>query len=130
MEYPPYIINLGRKNKEIRMKFSVSERYNAVVITLSGNVMGGDESVEFLDAIKKFIESGKKNIVINLGEVKFLNSSGLGMLISAHTTVTKAEGKLKLSNIGDKIENLLVITKLITIFEVHETVEKAVESFA
>jgi len=112
------------------MKFSVSERYNAVVITLSGNVMGGDESVEFLDAIKKFIESGKKNIVINLGEVKFLNSSGLGMLISAHTTVTKAEGKLKLSNIGDKIENLLVITKLITIFEVHETVEKAVESFA
>lgn len=112
------------------MKFSVSERYNAVVITLSGNVMGGDESAAFLDAIKKFIETGKKNIIIDLSEVKFLNSSGLGMLISAHTTVTKSEGKLKLSNIGDKIENLLVITKLITIFEVHETVEKAVESFS
>jgi anti-sigma B factor antagonist len=112
------------------MKTKVSERYNAVLIELKGNVMGGDDTKEFNDMLHKLIDEGKKNIVVDLHEVKFMNSSGLGMLIGGLTTMKKSEGTFRLSRITDKIESLLVITKLITIFETYKTVDEAVASFA
>jgi anti-sigma B factor antagonist len=112
------------------MKTKVSERYNAVIIELKGNVMGGDDTKEFNDMLHKFIGEGKKNIVVDLHEVKFMNSSGLGMLIGGLTTLKKSEGTFRLSRITDKIESLLVITKLITIFETYKTIDEAVASFA
>lgn len=112
------------------MKTKVSERYNAVLIELKGNVMGGEDTKEFNDMLHKLIDEGKKNIVVDLHEVKFMNSSGLGMLIGGLTTVKKSEGTFRLSRITDKIESLLVITKLITIFETYKTVDEAVASFA
>lgn len=112
------------------MKTKVSERYNAVLIELKGNVMGGEDTKEFNDMLHKMIDEGKKNIVVDLHEVKFMNSSGLGMLIGGLTTVKKSEGTFRLSRITDKIESLLVITKLITIFETYKTVDEAVASFA
>ena len=112
------------------MKTKVSERYNAVVIELKGNVMGGDDTKEFNDMLHKMIDEGKKNIVVDLHEVKFMNSSGLGMLIGALTTIKKAEGTFRLSRITDKIESLLIITKLITIFETYKTIDEALASFA
>lgn len=111
------------------MKMKVSERYEAIVIELKGNVLGGPEANEYSDTIKKFLSEGKKNIVIDLGEVKFMNSSGLGMLISGLTTVNKENGKLKLANVEEKIHSLLVITKLVTIFESYPSVEEALASF-
>lgn len=111
------------------MKMKVSERYEAIVIELKGNVLGGPEANEYSDTIKKFLSEGKKNIVIDLGEVKFMNSSGLGMLISGLTTVNKENGKLKLANVEEKIQSLLVITKLVTIFESYPSVEEALASF-
>ncbi len=107
----------------------VTERYEAIVIELKGNVLGGPEANEYSDTIKKFLSEGKKNIVIDLGEVKFMNSSGLGMLISGLTTVNKENGKLKLANVEEKIHSLLVITKLVTIFESYPSVEEALASF-
>jgi anti-sigma B factor antagonist len=112
------------------MKTKVSERYGAVIVELKGNVMGGEDTKEFNELLHKFIDEGKKNIVIDLHDVKFMNSSGLGMLIGGLTSVKKANGSFKLANVTDKIESLLVITKLITIFESHNTVEEAVASFA
>ncbi len=111
------------------MKIKTSEKYNAVVIELKGNVMGGPEAQEFNDLLHKFVDEGKKNIVVNLASVKFMNSSGLGMLISGYTTIKNAGGSLKLANATEKINSLLVITKLITIFENFDSVEKAAESF-
>ncbi|GAB1442638.1 MAG: STAS domain-containing protein [Ignavibacteriales bacterium] len=111
------------------MKMKVTERYEAIVIELKGNVLGGPEANEYSDTIKKFLSEGKKNIVIDLGEVKFMNSSGLGMLISGLTTVNKENGKLKLANVEEKIHSLLVITKLVTIFESYPSVEEALASF-
>ncbi len=111
------------------MKMKVTERYEAIVIELKGNVLGGPEANEYSDTIKKFLSEGKKNIVIDLGEVKFMNSSGLGMLISGLTTVNKENGKLKLANVEEKIHSLLVITKLFTIFESYPSVEEAPASF-
>ena len=112
------------------MKTKVSERYNAVLIELKGNVMGGEDTKEFNDMLDKFIDEGKKNIVVDLHDVKFMNSSGLGMLIGGLTTVKKSEGTFRLSRVTDKIESLLIITKLITIFETYKTVDEAVASFA
>ncbi|KUG26202.1 hypothetical protein ASZ90_003959 [hydrocarbon metagenome] len=111
------------------MKIKVSEKYGAVVVELKGNVMGGPEAQEFSDLLHKFLDEGKKNIVIDLASVKFMNSSGLGMLISGFTTIKNGGGSLKLANATEKINSLLVITKLITIFENFESVEDAVKSF-
>jgi len=110
------------------MKTKVSERYEAVVIELKGNVMGGEDTKAFNDLLHKLIDEGKKNIVVDLSDVKFMNSSGLGMLIGGLTTMKKANGFYKLANVTDKIESLLIITKLITIFENYDSVDAAVES--
>ncbi len=111
------------------MKLKTQEQYNAVVIELKGNVMGGDDTKDFNETLHKLLDEGKKNIVIDLSEVKFMNSSGLGMLIGGLTTMKKGEGFLKLAGTTEKIQSLLIITKLVQIFESFETVEEAVKSF-
>jgi len=112
------------------MKIKHTERYEAVVIELKGNVMGGDDTKDFNELLHKLIDEGKKHVVVDLSDVKFMNSSGIGMLISGLTTMKKAEGTMKLAGATDKIESLLVITKLITIFESFDDVDKAIGSFS
>ena len=112
------------------MKIKTTEKYEAVVLELKGNVMGGDDTKEFNEVLHKLIYAGKTRIVLDLGGVKFMNSSGLGMLIGGLTTMKKAEGHLKLANVTEKIESLLIITKLIKIFESFDSVDEAVKSFS
>jgi len=111
------------------MKIKTTEKYEAVVLELKGNVMGGDDTKEFNETLHKLIDEGKTRVVLDLGGVKFMNSSGLGMLIGGLTTMKKAEGYLKLANVTEKIESLLIITKLIKIFESYDSVDEAVKSF-
>lgn len=112
------------------MNFNVSERYNCVVIEFKGNVMGGPDAVKLNEKLHELIEDDKTNIVADLGKVKFMNSSGLGMLIGGLTTMRKAGGDLRLANATDKIESLLVVTKLITVFKNYKSLDEAVESFS
>jgi anti-sigma B factor antagonist len=111
------------------MKIKTVEHYGAVSVELKGNVMGGPEAQEFSDLLHKFLDEGKKNIIVDLAETKFMNSSGLGMLISGYTTIKNGGGTLKLANATEKIESLLVITKLMSVFEHFSSVEEAVKSF-
>jgi anti-sigma B factor antagonist len=111
------------------MNYNVEERYNSVVITLKGNVMGGPDGAKLHDTLHDLKESGKTNVVCDLSKVKFMNSSGLGMLISAMTTLRNAGGDLRLANVADRIQSLLVITKLITVFKHFESVEDAAKSY-
>lgn len=111
------------------MNFKVEERYNAVVIELKGNVMGGPDGASLLDTLRELKDTGKNNVVIDLSKVKFMNSSGLGMLISAMTTMRNAGGDLRLANVADRIRSLLMITKLITVFKHYESVAEAAESY-
>ena len=111
------------------MNYNVDERYNAVVVTLKGNVMGGPDGQKLHDTLHELKEQGKRNIIADLGKVKFMNSSGLGMMISALTTMRNAGGDLRLANVADRIQSLLVITKLITVFRHFDSVEKAVQSY-
>ena len=111
------------------MKFKSKDIDGVTVIELKGNVMGGPDASSLNEQLHKLIEAGKKKVVIDLKEVKFMNSSGLGMLIGGLTTMKNASGELKIANASEKIESLLIITKLITVFEHHDSVEKAVKSF-
>ena len=111
------------------MNYNVEERYSSVVITLKGNIMGGPDGSKLHDTLHELKEGGKTNIVVDLSKVKFMNSSGLGMLIGAMTTMRNAGGDLRLANVADRIQSLLVITKLITVFKHFESVEEAAKSY-
>jgi anti-sigma B factor antagonist len=111
------------------MRIKTSEKYSAVVVELKGNVIGGPDSEEFSKLLHGFIDQDKKNVVVDLSSVKFMNSSGLGMLISGFTTMKNGGGSMKLAKATEKINSLLVITKLITIFENFNSVDEAVNSF-
>ena len=74
-------------------------------------------------------DEGKKNVIVDLARVKFMNSSGLGMLISALTTMRNSGGDLRLANAADRIQSLLIVTKLITVFQHFDSVQEAAESY-
>jgi anti-sigma B factor antagonist len=101
-----------------------------VIIAPKGNFVGGDETDELRDAIKKISDGGNKKLIIDLGEVLYLNSTALGVLISAHANYSKREGKIKLCQLNKNLENLFVITKLALIFDSYPTQEEAVNSFS
>ncbi len=111
------------------MRLKTKDVKGITLIELKGNVMGGPDASSLNEELHKLIDGGKKNIVVDLGDVKFMNSSGLGMLIGALTTVRNAGGQLKLARASEKIESLLIVTKLITVFEHHEKVDEAIGSF-
>ena len=111
------------------MNYDVGERYNAVVVTLKGNVMGGPDGSKLHETLHELREQGKKNVVVDLSKVKFMNSSGLGMLISGLTTMRNAGGDLRLANVADRIQSLLVVTRLITVFKNYDSVDEADESY-
>lgn len=111
------------------MKFSTSEVYNAAVISFKGKLMGGPEAQEFHDKLNEFIQSGKKNIIVDMSDVKFVNSSGLGNIVRGFSTVKDAGGQMKLAGVTDKIEGLLSITKLNSVFEQFPSIEEASKSF-
>lgn len=111
------------------MKFSSSLKNGILVFALKGKIMGGPESAEFHEELKKAVAAGQRKLVMDLGEVEWMNSSGLGLLISSLTTVRNSGGEMKLARATDKITSLLVITKLNSVFESLPTVEAAAASF-
>ncbi|MEJ2195899.1 MAG: STAS domain-containing protein [Ignavibacteriaceae bacterium] len=111
------------------MNVKIDEKYNAVVLELKGKLMGGPFMQEMNETLHKFIDEGKKNVVIDLGGVSFVSSSGIGILISAYTTMKNNGGNLKIANISDKVKGLLSITKLDSIFEHYSEVDEALKSF-
>lgn len=111
------------------MKLSIKDSNGVTIIELEGSVLGGPDATALNDTLHKLVEKGKKKVLLDLSGVQTMNSSGLGMLLNALTTVRNAGGDLKLAAASKKIESLLVITKLSTVFELHPTVKKAITSF-
>jgi len=110
------------------MSHSTSEQAGITVITLSGKIMGGPEAGEINDQIHAQIDRGSKKLIIDLREVEWMNSSGLGILIGAITTLKNNGGDLSLVHVSDRILNLLKITKLKEVFTIHPDVETAIAS--
>ena len=111
------------------MKIREEIKGDVAVVSLSGKLMGGPETAEFHDHIKSLIADGMRKVVVDLGKVKWLNSSGLGALMGAYTSLKNAGGDLKLAQVTERVQSILMITKLITIFNTYESVERAVASF-
>ncbi len=111
------------------MKFSDFIENDVVVLEVSGKIMGGDETTMFHGKIHEYMQLNKKNICVDLAAVDWMNSVGLGMLISALTTVKNGGGRLVLANI-DKIESILTITRLITVFEHYDSRDEAIKSYS
>jgi anti-sigma B factor antagonist len=108
------------------MKLDIKEQGPAVIIHVKGNLMGEPETLSIHEKVKELLGQGKTKIIINLADVSWINSSGLGMLMGCLTSVKNANGDLKLSGITDKVKNLFVITKLITLFDTFDSVQEAV----
>ncbi len=100
-----------------------------VVLSLKGNLMGEPDTTDLRDKIYSLLQDNFVNIVLDLAKVKWVNSSGLGTLISSMTSIKNKGGELRLANITDKVESLFVITQLIKVFKTYETVDRAVASF-
>jgi anti-sigma B factor antagonist len=99
------------------------------IIEVKGSLVGGEETDELRAAVADFMEQGAKKLIIDLGKVTYLNSTAIGVLVSAHTTFSKNKGHVTLCNINKSINNIFVITKLTLVFDVAETREDAVKSF-
>jgi len=111
------------------MKLSDREVDGIVILEPRGKIMGGPDASLLHDKLYECIEQDKKQIVVDLAQVDWMNSTGLGILISSYTTLRNHDGMLKLANVTDKIKSLLTITKLVTVFEAHDSVAEAVKSF-
>ena len=112
------------------MKLSSKEVDGVTVIELQGSVLGGPDATTLNEMLHSLTEKRKKKIVVDLSGVESMNSSGLSMLITGLTTMKNAGGDLKIAAASKKIESLLMITKLSTVFELFPTVRKAIASFA
>ena len=111
------------------MEYSILEKENCVVVAFKGQLMGGPEAQKFRDEINALAEKGNANVVGDMGEVSFMNSSGLGILIATLTSLRSKGGDLKLCNATERIRSLLKISKLFTVFDMYKTLDEAINSF-
>ncbi len=111
------------------MRFDVSDSDGVLVVTLEGDAMGGPDGSALLDRLHALRQEGRRNVVADLGDLRGMNSSGLGMLIAALSSVRNGGGDLRLARVGDRVRQLLVITKLSAVFRQFPTVEEATASF-
>ena len=112
------------------MKLATRQIDGVTILDLSGRIVLGEGSVQLRDTIKELLAKGQKHILLNLGDVNYIDSSGLGELVSAYTSVKNAGGELKLLQLTKKVHDLLQITKLYTVFDVKDDEAKAVAAFS
>jgi len=111
------------------MRIKEKMQGDVAILTVSGNMMGGPDSTELHEKVKSLIAEGLKRIVIDLKGVKWMNSSGLGILMACMSSLQQAGGQLKLSSVTDKVQSILIITKLIQLFDSYESADRAVAKF-
>ncbi|HYE73260.1 MAG TPA: STAS domain-containing protein [Blastocatellia bacterium] len=113
------------------MQLEIRERNfdDVTILDLIGKITIGDGSLQMRDAVNRLLDANQKKIILNLEGVTYVDSSGIGELVSRHTTTKNQGGKLKLLKLPKKIKDLLMITRLLTVFEIYEDETTAVESF-
>ena len=111
------------------VKLTTRQVGDVTVIDVAGRITLGEGSSVLRDALRDLVTKNQKKILLNLGEVSYIDSSGIGELVSGFTTVTNGGGGLKLLNLNKRVKDLLQITKLYTVFDVHEDEASAIRSF-
>jgi anti-sigma B factor antagonist len=113
----------------VNLKTNTRQIDGVNIVDCSGRITLGEGSVVLRDVVKDLLNKGQKKILLNLGEVNYIDSSGIGELVSAFTTVRNQGGELKLLNLTKKVHDLLQITKLYTVFDVKDDEASAVKAF-
>lgn len=111
------------------MKIEDREVNGVTILDVSGKITIGEGSIEVRNKVRNLLEEGKKDILLNLGDVSYVDSSGIGELVSCYTTVTNQGGQLKLLNLTKKMQELLAITKLLTVFDTYNDEGAALSSY-
>jgi len=114
----------------VSMKATIRPVDSVTVVDVSGRITLGEGCTQLRELIRDQLSKGNKNILLNLADVTYIDSSGIGELVSAFTGVAKQGGALKLLNLTKKVHDLLQITKLYTVFDVHDDEARAISSFA
>jgi anti-sigma B factor antagonist len=112
-------------------KLDITQRHNTnvTILDLSGKVQIGESSTKLRTTLRELIRDGEKRILINLAEVSNIDSSGLGEFVGSFASLRKNGGELKLLNLTDRISEIMMITKLLTVFDVYENEKEAINSF-
>ncbi|MBZ5531148.1 MAG: STAS domain-containing protein [Acidobacteriia bacterium] len=111
------------------MKASSRQVNGVAVVDMSGRITLGEGSVVLKDTVRELLGKGEKKILLNLGDVTYIDSSGIGELVSAFTSVRNQQGQLKLLKLTKKVHDLLQITKLYTVFEIYDDEAAGIASF-
>ena len=112
------------------MTIETRESDPVTILDIHGKITIGEGSAEVRNIVRELLQAGKKDILLNLGGVSYVDSSGIGELVSSFTTVSNQGGQLKLLNLTKKLKELLAITKLLTVFDSYEDEEAALTSFS
>jgi len=113
----------------VSVKLNTRQIGDVSVVDVAGRITLGEGSSALRDTLREMVSKGQKKVLLNLGEVSYIDSSGIGELVSAFTTVTNGGGQLKLLNLTKRVKDLLQITKLYTVFDVHDSEVTAIRSF-
>jgi anti-sigma B factor antagonist len=108
-------------------QIKVEEQIGGVILTLKGQFIGGEETDKLRDTLKEISQKKSNKLIIELAKVTYLNSTALGVLISAHANFVKREGEIILCNVNKSIENIFVITKLSLVFKIVQTLDEAIK---
>ena len=111
------------------MTITTREVSHVTILDLTGRITLGDETGQLRDTVRQLISAGKKKIVLNLAQVDYIDSSGVGELVSSFTAVRNAGGELKLFSLSKKVHDILRVTKLYTVFDIKDDEFTAVKSF-
>ena len=112
------------------LNINIRETAEAVILDLSGRITLGQPLVELRDSIREALADDRKSILLNLADVSYIDSSGLGQLISSYATTTSRGGQMKLLNLQKRVNDLMQVTKLLTVFETYTSEEAALRSLA
>ncbi len=111
------------------MKIKQSISGEVVILNLSGKIMGGPDHEKFMNEVKTLISEGHVDVLLDMGGVSWVNSTGLGILVSGYHTLKKNGGQLKICKVSDRIDNILNVTQLKLVFETFESLDEALASF-
>lgn len=111
------------------LKINVRETGKVVILDLSGRITLGETAASLRDTIRELLDNQQRNILLNLADVSYIDSSGLGQLVGSYATVTSRGGQLKMLNLQTKLRELMQVTKLITVFDVYNSEPAALRSF-
>jgi anti-sigma B factor antagonist len=126
---PPELLS-DEEEKTVALKMTNREVDGVAVVALDGRIVLGEESNALREKVKTLIAEGKKKVVLNMANITFIDSAGLGTLVAAHHSAKSQGAALKLAHLGAKFQEVLQITKLLTVFDVYNTEAEAVSSFA